>query len=127
MTMTYESFLWCLIVFLLFLMLKYIFKYIRLLDKISVKTVMEDSTIIVKVNPRFNYSKYYPLIMTELKKAIDDANRLKMLIRFNYDGNGNIYMRNTSNQILCDEFVNRVKNIIEKHIYREDLFPYSNG
>ena len=88
---------------------------------------MEDSTIIVKVNPRFNYSKYYPLIMTELKKAIDDANRLNMFIRFNYDGDGNLYLRNTSNQILCDELVNRVKNIIEKHIYREDLLPYSNG
>lgn len=126
MTMTYELFLWCLIVLLLFLMLKYIFKYIGLLDKISVKTVMEDSTITVKVNPRFNYSKYYPLIMTEFKKAIDDANRLKMFIRFNYDGDGNLYLRNTSNQTLCNDLVNQVKNIIEKHIYKEDLLPYSN-
>lgn len=126
MTMTYELFLWCLIVLLLFLMLKYIFKYIGLLDKISVKTVMEDSTIIVKVNPRFNYSKYYPLVMTEFKKAIDDANRLKMFIRFNYDGDGNLYLRNTSNQTLCNDLVNQVKNIIEKHIYKEDLLPYSN-
>lgn len=124
--MTYELFLWCLIILLLFLMLKYIFKYIGLLDKISVKTVMEDSTIIVKVNPYFNYSKYYPLIMTEFKKAIDDANRLKMFIRFNYDGDGNLYLRNTSNQTLCNDLVNQVKNIIEKHIYREDLLPYSN-
>lgn len=127
MTMTYELFLWCLIVLLLFLMLKYIFKYIGLLDKISVKTVMEDSTIIVKVNPSFNYSKYYPLIMTELKKAIDDANRLKMFIKFNYDGDGNLYLRSTWNQTLCNDLVNQVKNIIEKHIYREDLLPYSNG
>ena len=88
---------------------------------------MEDSTIIVKVNPSFNYSKYYPLIMTELKKAIDDANRLKMFIKFNYDGDGNLYLRSTWNQTLCNDLVNQVKNIIEKHIYREDLLPYSNG
>ena len=126
MTITYELFLWCLIILLLFGMLFLIFKYIGLLDKISVKTVIEDSTIIVKVNPCFNYSKYYPLIMTELKKAIDDANRLKMFIRFNYDGNGNLYLKSTWNQTLCNDLVNQVKNIIEKHIYREDLLPYSN-
>ena len=106
---------------LLFFLIREIEKYSNLKSSYEIKTYLDGDTIKVEVNYDFNYEKLYPLIITEIKKAIEDGKRLKLGVSFKYYDYE--YRRIAldsdliNNEQYCTSFIEQVKTIIERRIY----------
>ena len=59
------------IAIIMFLLIRMTVKYSNLKSSYEIKTYLDTDTIKVEVNYDFNYEKLYPLIITEIKKAIE--------------------------------------------------------
>ena len=109
---------------LLFFLIRLTVKYSNLKSSYEIKTYLDEYTIKVEVNYDFNYEKLYPLIITEIKKAIEDGKRLKLGVSFRYYGNE--YRRIVldsdliNNEQYCTSFIEQVKTIIERKIYSKN-------
>ena len=109
------------IAIIMFLLIRMTVKYSNLKSSYEIKTYLDGDTIKVEVNYDFNYEKLYPLIITEIKKAIEDGKRLKLGVSFRYYGNE--YRRIVldsdliNNEEYCTSFIEQVKTIIERRIY----------
>lgn len=80
----YEIIVLSIIGILLFFLIREIGKYSNLKSSYEIKTYLDGDTIKVEVNYDFNYEKLYPLIITEIKKAIEDGKKLKLGVSFRY-------------------------------------------
>ena len=106
---------------LLFFLIREIEKYSNLKSSYEIRTYLDGDTIKVEVNYDFNYEKLYPLIITEIKKAIEDGKRLKLGVSFKYYDYE--YRRIAldsdliNNEQYCTSFIEQVKTIIERRIY----------
>ena len=58
---------------LLFFLIREIGKYKKLRSSYEIKTKLDTDTIKVEVTYDLNYEKLYPLIIKEIKKAIEDG------------------------------------------------------
>lgn len=109
---------------LLFFLIREIEKYSNLKSSYEIRTYLDGDTIKVEVNYDFNYEKLYPLIITEIKKAIEDGKRLKLGVSFKYYDYE--YRRITldsdliNNEQYCTSFIEQVKTIIERRIYSKN-------
>lgn len=109
---------------LLFFLIRKIEKYSNLKSSYEIRTYIDGDTIKVEVNYDFNYEKLYPLIITEIKKAIEDGKRLKLGVSFKYYDYE--YRRIAldsdliNNEQYCTSFIEQVKTIIERRIYSKN-------
>lgn len=108
-----------LILILLFFLIRLAIKYVNLKSSYGIETHLNENAITVKVSCDFNYGKLYPLIITEIKKAIEDGKRLKIGVRFTYNEYNQILLDEDSinNEKDCTAFIEQVKTIIERKIY----------
>ena len=106
---------------LLFLLIRLTVKYSNLKSSYEIRTYLDGDTIKVEVNYDFNYEKLYPLIITEIKKAIEDGKRLKLGVSFKYyDYEYRRIVLDSdliNNEEYCTSFIEQVKTIIERRIY----------
>ena len=109
---------------LLFFLIREIEKYSNLKSSYEIKTYLDTDTIKVEVNYDFNYEKLYPLIITEIKKAIEDGKRLKLGVRFRYCEYEwhqiSLDSKLMNNEQDCTNFIEQVKTIIERKIYSKN-------
>lgn len=109
---------------LLFLLIRKIEKYSNLKSSYEIRTYLDGDTIKVEVNYDFNYEKLYPLIITEIKKAIEDGKRLKLGVSFRYyDYEYRRIVLDSdliNNEQYCTSFIEQVKTIIERKIYSKN-------
>lgn len=109
---------------LLFFLIREIEKYSNLKSSYEIKTYLDGDAIKLEVNYDFNYEKLYPLIITEIKKAIEDGKRLKLGVSFKYYDYE--YRRIAldsdliNNEQYCTSFIEQVKTIIERRIYSKN-------
>ena len=109
------------IAIIMFLLIRMTVKYSNLKSSYEIRTYLDGDTIKVEVNYDFNYEKLYPLIITEIKKAIEDGKRLKLGVSFKYYYYE--YRRIAldsdliNNEQYCTSFIEQVKTIIERRIY----------
>lgn len=109
------------IAIIMFLLIRLTVKYSNLKSSYEIRTYLDGDTIKVEVNYDFNYEKLYPLIITEIKKAIEDGKRLKLGVSFKYYDYE--YRRIAldsdliNNEQYCTSFIEQVKTIIERRIY----------
>ena len=109
------------IAIIMFLLIRMTVKYSNLKSSYEIRTYLDGDTIKVEVNYDFNYEKLYPLIITEIKKAIEDGKRLKLGVSFKYYDYE--YRRIAldsdliNNEEYCTSFIEQVKTIIERRIY----------
>ena len=112
------------IAIIMFLLIRMTVKYSNLKSSYEIRTYLDGDTIKVEVNYDFNYEKLYPLIITEIKKAIDDGKRLKLGVSFKYYDYE--YRRIAldsdliNNEQYCTSFIEQVKTIIERRIYSKN-------
>ena len=112
------------IAIIMFLLIRMTVKYSNLKSSYEIKTYLDGDTIKVEVNYDFNYEKLYPLIITEIKKAIEDGKRLKLGVSFKYYDYE--YRRIAldsdliNNEQYCTSFIEQVKTIIERRIYSKN-------
>ena len=106
---------------LLFFLIREIEKYSNLKSSYEIKTYLDTDTIKVEVNHDFNYKKLYTLIITEVKKAIEDGKRLKLGVRFRYCEYEwhqiSLDSKLMNNEQDCTNFIEGVKTIIERKLY----------
>ena len=106
---------------LLFFLIRLTVKYSNLKSSYEIRTYLDGDTIKVEVNYDFNYEKLYPLIITEIKKAIEDGKRLKLGVSFKYyDYEYRRIVLDSdliNNEEYCTSFIEQVKTIIERRIY----------
>lgn len=106
---------------LLFFLIREIEKYSNLKSSYEIKTYLDEHTIKVEVNHDFNYKKLYPLIITEVKKEIEDGKRLKLGVRFRYCEYEwhqiSLDSKLMNNEQDCTNFIEGVKTIIERKLY----------
>lgn len=106
---------------LLFFLIREIEKYSNLKSSYEIRTYLDEHTIKVEVNYDFNYEKLYPLIITEIKKAIEDGKRLKLGVRFRYCEYEwhqiSLDSKLMNNEQDCTNFIEQVKTIIERKLY----------
>lgn len=109
---------------IMFLLIKKTVKYSNLKSSYEIKTYLDEHTIKVEVNYDFNYEKLYPLIITEIKKAIEDGKRLKLSVSFRYYDYEyrqiTLYSDSINNEQDCTAFIEQVKTIIERKIYSKN-------
>ena len=109
------------IAIIMFLLIRMTVKYSNLKSSYEIKTYLDEHTIKVEVNYDFNYEKLYPLIITEIKKAIEDGKRLKLGVSFRYyDYEYRRIVLDSdliNNEEYCTSFIEQVKTIIERRIY----------
>lgn len=109
------------IAIIMFLLIRMTVKYSNLKSSYEIKTYLDEHTIKVEVNYDFNYEKLYPLIITEIKKAIEDGKRLKLGVSFKYyDYEYRRIVLDSdliNNEQYCTSFIEQVKTIIERKIY----------
>lgn len=109
------------IAIIMFLLIRMTVKYSNLKSSYEIRTYLDGDTIKVEVNYDFNYEKLYPLIITEIKKAIEDGKKLKLGVSFKYYDYE--YRRIAldsdliNNEQYCTSFIEQVKTIIERRIY----------
>lgn len=112
------------IAIIMFLLIRMTVKYSNLKSSYEIRTYLDGDTIKVEVNYDFNYEKLYPLIITEIKKAIEDGKRLKLGVNFKYYDYE--YRRISldsdliNNEQYCTSFIEQVKTIIERRIYSKN-------
>lgn len=112
------------IAIIMFLLIRMTVKYSNLKSSYEIRTYLDGDTIKVEVNYDFNYEKLYPLIITEIKKAIEDGKRLKLGVSFKYYDYE--YRRIAldsdliNNEQYCTSFIEQVKTIIERKIYSKN-------
>ena len=112
------------IAIIMFLLIRMTVKYSNLKSSYEIRTYLDGDTIKVEVNYDFNYEKLYPLIITEIKKAIEDGKRLKLGVSFKYYDYE--YRRIAldsdliNNEQYCTSFIEQVKTIIERRIYSKN-------
>ncbi len=112
------------IAIIMFLLIRMTVKYSNLKSSYEIRTYLDGDTIKVEVNYDFNYEKLYPLIITEIKKAIEDGKRLKLGVSFKYYDYE--YRRISldsdliNNEQYCTSFIEQVKTIIERRIYSKN-------
>lgn len=112
------------IAIIMFLLIRMTVKYSNLKSSYEIRTYLDGDTIKVEVNYDFNYEKLYPLIITEIKKAIEDGKRLKLGVSFRYYDYE--YRRIAldsdliNNEQYCTSFIEQVKTIIERRIYSKN-------
>ena len=106
---------------IMFLLIRMTVKYSNLKSSYEIRTYLDGDTIKVEVNYDFNYEKLYPLIITEIKKAIEDGKRLKLGVSFRYyDYEYRRIVLDSdliNNEEYCTSFIEQVKTIIERRIY----------
>lgn len=113
------------IAIIMFLLIRMTVKYSNLKSSYEIRTYLDGDTIKVEVNYDFNYEKLYPLIITEIKKAIEDGKRLKLGVSFKYYDYE--YRRIAldsdliNNEQYCTSFIEQVKTIIERRIYSKNF------
>lgn len=109
------------IAIIMFLLIRMTVKYSNLKSSYEIKTYLDGDTIKVEVNYDFNYEKLYPLIITEIKKAIEDGKKLKLGVSFKYyDYEYRRIVLDSdliNNEQYCTSFIEQVKTIIERRIY----------
>ncbi len=109
---------------IMFLLIKKTVKYSNLKSSYEIRTYLDEHTIKVEVNYDFNYEKLYPLIITEIKKAIEDGKRLKLAVSFRYYDYEYrqimLYSDSINNEQDCTAFIEQVKTIIERKIYSKN-------
>ena len=109
------------IVIIMFLLIMMTVKYSNLKSSYEIKTYINEYAITVQVNHDFNYKKLYPLIITEVKKAIEDGKRLKLGVRFRYCEYEwhqiSLDSKLINNEQDCTNFIEGVKTIIERKLY----------
>ena len=109
------------IAIIMFLLIRMTVKYSNLKSSYEIRTYLDGDTIKVEVNYDFNYEKLYPLIITEIKKAIEDGKRLKLGVSFRYyDYEYRRIVLDSdliNNEEYCTSFIEQVKTIIERRIY----------
>lgn len=109
------------IAIIMFLLIRLTVKYSNLKSSYEIRTYLDGDTIKVEVNYDFNYEKLYPLIITEIKKAIEDGKRLKLGVSFRYyDYEYRRIVLDSdliNNEEYCTSFIEQVKTIIERRIY----------
>ena len=109
------------IAIIMFLLIRMTIKYSNLKSSYEIRTYLDGDTIKVEVNYDFNYEKLYPLIITEIKKAIEDGKRLKLGVSFRYyDYEYRRIVLDSdliNNEEYCTSFIEQVKTIIERRIY----------
>ena len=109
------------IAIIMFLLIRMTIKYSNLKSSYEIRTYLDTDTIKVEVNYDFNYEKLYPLIITEIKKAIEDGKRLKLGVSFRYyDYEYRRIVLDSdliNNEEYCTSFIEQVKTIIERRIY----------
>ena len=109
---------------LLFLLIRLTVKYSNLKSSYEIRTYLDGDTIKVEVNYDFNYEKLYPLIITEIKKAIEDGKKLKLGVSFKYyDYEYRRIVLDSdliNNEQYCTSFIEQVKTIIERRIYSKN-------
>ena len=109
------------IAIIMFLLIRMTVKYSNLKSSYEIRTYLDGDTIKVEVNYDFNYEKLYPLIITEIKKAIEDGKRLKLGVSFKYyDYEYRRIVLDSdliNNEQYCTSFIEQVKTIIERRIY----------
>ena len=109
------------IAIIMFLLIRMTVKYSNLKSSYEIRTYLDGDTIKVEVNYDFNYEKLYPLIITEIKKAIEDGKRLKLGVSFRYyDYEYRRIVLDSdliNNEQYCTSFIEQVKTIIERRIY----------
>ena len=112
------------IAIIMFLLIRMTVKYSNLKSSYEIKTYLDGDTIKVEVNYDFNYEKLYPLIITEIKKAIEDGKRLKLGVSFRYyDYEYRRIVLDSdliNNEEYCTSFIEQVKTIIERRIYSKN-------
>lgn len=112
------------IAIIMFLLIRITVKYSNLKSSYEIRTYLDGDTIKVEVNYDFNYEKLYPLIITEIKKAIEDGKKLKLGVSFKYYDYE--YRRIAldsdliNNEQYCTSFIEQVKTIIERRIYSKN-------
>lgn len=109
------------IAIIMFLLIRMTVKYSNLKSSYEIRTYLDGDTIKVEVNYDFNYEKLYPLIITEIKKAIEDGKKLKLGVSFKYyDYEYRRIVLDSdliNNEQYCTSFIEQVKTIIERRIY----------
>ena len=109
------------IAIIMFLLIRMTVKYSNLKSSYEIRTYLDGDTIKVEVNYDFNYEKLYPLIITEIKKAIEDGKKLKLGVSFKYyDYEYRRIVLDSdliNNEEYCTSFIEQVKTIIERRIY----------
>lgn len=112
------------IAIIMFLLIRMTVKYSNLKSSYEIRTYLDGDTIKVEVNYDFNYEKLYPLIITEIKKAIEDGKRLKLGVSFKYYDYEYRRIELDSdlinNEQYCTSFIEQVKTIIERRIYSKN-------
>ena len=112
------------IAIIMFLLIRMTIKYSNLKSSYEIKTYLDTDTIKVEVNYDFNYEKLYPLIITEIKKAIEDGKKLKLGVSFKYyDYEYRRIVLDSdliNNEEYCTSFIEQVKTIIERRIYSKN-------
>lgn len=112
------------IAIIMFLLIRMTVKYSNLKSSYEIRTYLDGDTIKVEVNYDFNYEKLYPLIITEIKKAIEDGKKLKLGVSFRYyDYEYRRIVLDSdliNNEQYCTSFIEQVKTIIERRIYSKN-------
>ena len=112
------------IAIIMFLLIRMTVKYSNLKSSYEIRTYLDGDTIKVEVNYDFNYEKLYPLIITEIKKAIEDGKKLKLGVSFKYyDYEYRRIVLDSdliNNEEYCTSFIEQVKTIIERRIYSKN-------
>lgn len=105
---------------IMFLLIRMTVKYSNLKSSYEIRTYI-NGYVTVQVNHDFNYKKLYPLIITEIKKAIEDGKRLKLGVRFRYCEYEwhqiSLDSKLMNNEQDCTNFIEQVKTIIERKLY----------
>ena len=105
---------------IMFLLIRITVKYSNLKSSYEIRTYI-NGYVTVQVNHDFNYKKLYPLIITEVKKAIEDGKRLKLGVRFRYCEYEwhqiSLDSKLMNNEQDCTNFIEGVKTIIERKLY----------
>ena len=108
------------IAIIMFLLIRMTVKYSNLKSSYEIRTYI-NGYVTVQVNHDFNYKKLYPLIITEVKKAIEDGKRLKLGVRFRYCEYEwhqiSLDSKLINNEQDCTNFIEQVKTIIERKLY----------
>lgn len=108
------------IAIIMFLLIRMAVKYSNLKSSYEIRTYI-NGYVTVQVNHDFNYKKLYPLIITEVKKAIEDGKRLKLGVRFRYCEYEwhqiSLDSKLMNNEQDCTNFIEQVKTIIERKLY----------
>lgn len=116
------DFMLILVLILLFFLIKKAIKYENLKSSYNIETRINEYAIKVKASYDFNYAKLYPLLITEIKKAIEDGRKLKLAVSFTYDEHNQIVLDYDliNSEKDCTEFIENVKTIIERKIYSKN-------